>query len=131
MAGLAMTGTHVQVPPACSSGVADMANRCCDSGVVDLAGGCCPAGALLDAVGACCPAGKALDAMGTCGGSAQLLDVQGAGCESGVVDAQGACCQVTINPMGPEHADRARFKSNLPTLCMTVPFTLASNCGVP
>lgn len=84
----------VQVPPTCSSKVVDAANQCCESGVVDVAGGCCQAGAQLDADGACCGAERILDAAGTCGGSAKLIDIQGVGCASGAVDAQGACCQV-------------------------------------
>ena len=71
-----------------------------------MAGSCCPAGAQLDAAGACCTADKALDAMGTCGGSAVLLDIQGVGCTSGAVDAQGACCPVSYAPIHIQNRDK-------------------------
>ena len=44
--------------------------------------------------GSCCPADAWVDAMGVCRGNAKAMDVQGWGCNSGVVDAQGICCEV-------------------------------------
>lgn len=65
--------------------------ECCFSGVVGARAQCCQsASAVLDAAGECCESGH-VDACGACDGRATSVDALGRCCET-VRDEKGICC---------------------------------------